>query len=117
MEQQRELTAPSAIEGEKIHRFGQAAFDGGSPFKSVWKPGYLYLTGKRLLFFQGERKVVEIFLRMIRGVTVIRRNFIPAKVVDQLCLIEQNGKRKRAYYFFMKKPQPWMDAVEKLPRE
>lgn len=114
LEKQRELAAPSSIGGEKVLKFGQGAYDGGTPFKSVWKPGYLYLTDRRLLFFQGDNKIADISLSSLKRIMIVERKWIPAKVVSQLCLIEENERRRRVHYISIKRLEQWKGIVQKL---
>ena len=113
LEQQRQREAASSIDGERVRRFGQASFDGGTAFKSMWKPGVLYLTEQRLLFFQGSRRLVDVAIADLKQITVVRRNWVPGRTVDQICLMEQNTKRKRTFYMYLANPQPWKDALDK----
>lgn len=114
LDKHRESKAPSLIEGEKVLTFAQAAYDGGSPFKSIWKPGYLYLTKSRLFFFQGSKEVFKIPLNCLKKIMVIERDWIPGRIVEQLFLTEENNQRKKVFYIHLKKPHYWKETIEDL---
>ncbi len=132
LDMMRDQKAPSAIEGEKVLKHGQAAYDGGYALRSTWKMGRLYLTEKRLVFFQGQNKLFDISLDSLNSVNLIERNWIPGKLIKQLCII-QNGKEsdgrksrakpalskvevsrgKRKFYISVKREEQWKEAIKK----
>ena len=112
----RDEKAPTMIDGEKVLKHSQAAYDGGSAIRSSWKMGSLYLTEKKLTFFQGQNRLFEIFLDSLNGIDVIERNWIPGKLVKQLCIIQDWKERKRKFYISVKGTEQWKEAIDKCPK-
>jgi len=112
IDQLRDRNAPSVIDGEEVIKRGQAAFDGGSAAHSTWKMGSLYLTEKKLVFFQGNNRLFDIPLDCIDGVSVLERGWIPGRLVKQLCIIKNLADRKTKLYVWARKPEQWKEAVE-----
>ncbi|MDA2925968.1 PH domain-containing protein [Acidobacteria bacterium AH-259-G07] len=114
LDQVRMLDMPNSIDGEAVIYRGQAAFDGGSVFRSSWKMGQLYLTKDKLLFYQGQNRIREIQLSAIQDINVLERNWVPGKKTLQLCLIEQSGESRRKSYFSVNDAHSWRDHIENL---
>ena len=113
LDMMRDQKVPPAIDGEKVLKHGQAAYDGGYALRSTWKMGRLYLTEKRMVFFQGQNRLFNIPLGSLNSINIIERNWIPGKLVKQLCII-QNGKvRKRKFYISVKREEQWKETIEK----
>ncbi len=113
----RELKAPSAIAGEKVLAHSQAAYDAGSISRSWWKLGFLYLTATRLIFTQGDNKLLEIPLNSLSELQIVSRNWIPGKVVQQLRLIKESDGKKSIFYLSVEKPLKWMRTIEAAKKE
>lgn len=114
LEQVRMLDMPKSIDGEPVIYRGQAAFDGGSVFRSNWKMGQLYLTKGKLAFHQKQNQIREIQVCMIKDINVIERDWVPGKRTLQLCIIEQNGNSRRKCYFSVNDADLWKDRIENL---
>ena len=112
LDMMRDQKAPSAIEGEKVLKHGQAAYDGGYALRSSWKMGRLYLTEKRMVFLQGQNKLFDISLDSLNNTNIIERNWIPGKLVKQLCIIQNGKERKRKFYISVKRGEQWEKAIE-----
>ncbi len=117
LERQRQWEAPSSIDGEEVLKFGQANYDGGTRFKSTWKPGFLYLTENRALFFQGANRVVDIPVVELESIAIVTREWIPGRTAEQLCLIQRSRNVKRTFHMRMTKPEGWKDALEETLAE
>ena len=92
LEKFRESIRSPVVDGEEFVARSQASFDGGNLMFASWKPGFLYLTPTRLLFYQGENKLFEVSLGSIKGIGVIERRWVSKKTCPQLCLrIEMEG--------------------------
>lgn len=109
----RDQKAPSVIDGEKVLKHSQAAYDGGHVLRSSWKMGQLFLTKDKLTFFQGNNRLLEISLDSLNEISLIDRNWIPGKIVKQLRIIQDGKERKRKFYFSMKRTEDWKEAIEK----
>ncbi len=114
VEQARQQKAPKTVDGDKVIKYAQVAFDGGNALRSTWKMGSLFLTEKKLIFFQGENRIFESDLGSIVEISIIDRNWIPGKVVEQLCLTRKKTDFKRRFYFHMKKSESWKEKIEEL---
>jgi len=108
----RDQKAPSAIDGEKVLKHSQAAYDGGNALRSSWKMGTLYLTEKKMIFFQGHNMLFDISLDSLNGVNLIERNWIPGKLVKQLCIIQDWKERKRKFHISVKREEQWKEVIE-----
>ena len=108
----RDQNAPSTIDGEKVLKHSQAAYDGGNAVRSSWKIGTLYLTEKKLMFFQGENSLFRLSLDSISGADVIERNWIPGKTVKQLCVVQNREDRNRRFYISVKKTEVWKEVID-----
>ncbi len=117
LERQRQWEAPSSIDGEEVLKFGQANYDGGTRFKSTWKPGFLYLTENRAIFFQGANRVVDIPVIELESITIVTRDWIPGRTAEQLCLIQRSRNVKRTFHMRMTKPEEWKDGLEETLKE
>jgi len=113
LDMMRDQKAPSAIDGEKVLKHGQAAYDGGYALRSSWKMGRLYLTEKRMVFLQGQNKLFDISLDSLNNINIIERNWIPGKLVKQLCIIQNGKERKRKFYISLRREEQWKEAIEK----
>ena len=108
----RDQNASSTIDGEKVLKHSQAAYDGGNAVRSSWKIGTLYLTEKKLMFFQGENSLFRLSLDSISGADVIERNWIPGKTVKQLCVVQNREDRNRKFYISVKKTEVWKEVID-----
>jgi len=113
----RELDLPSEIEGEKVLAHNQAAYDAGSISRSSWKMGFLYLTGTRLIFTQGPNTLFCVPIDFLSGVTIVSRNWIPGKLVEQLRLIRKSDGQKSTFYLSVKEPEGWAKAIKKVKKD
>lgn len=109
----RDQKAPAVIDGEKVIRHAQAAYDGGGAMRSSWKMGTLYFTEKKLVFLQGQNRLFDISLDSLNGVDVVDRNWIPGKIVKQLCIIQDCKVGKRKFYISVKRAELWKEAIDK----
>ncbi|MBU4445762.1 hypothetical protein KJ656_11875 [bacterium] len=56
-----------------------------SNLRSGWKPGHVYLTNRRLIFWQQSKYLFQIFLDSIKGIAV-QQIVVVLKKADTLCL-------------------------------
>ncbi|MDO9529573.1 MAG: PH domain-containing protein [Syntrophales bacterium] len=117
LEMQREMEMPSDIEGEDVIMAGQASYQDGMVTRANWKPGYLYLTKERLIFLQGANKLFEISLSSLKDISIIQRNWVPKKKVEQLQLIQQSDSFKRVFFLFAGNLEEWKKAIELSKKE
>mgnify|MGYP001559077008 CR=1 FL=1 len=68
-----------------------------------WRPGYLHLTTRRLIFAQGENVTFERYLENLDTVDIVERKCILSKIVPQL-RIASNG---RVNYIAIRKADNW----------
>ncbi len=112
VEQAREQKAPKTVDGYRVIKYAQVAFDGGNALRSTWKMGSLFLTEEKLVFFQGENRIFESDLPSIVEISIINRDWIPGKAVEQLCLTRKKSDLKRQFYFHIRKSQSWKEKIE-----
>jgi len=117
MEMHRDLKAPKEIYKEKVLLHEQAAYDAGNPARSTWKMGRLFLTRNKLSFFQGQNRILEISVDSLSKITVVDRNWIPAKKVEQLRLTREEDGIKRISHFSLRNAVQWKGAIENLKKE
>lgn len=112
LEMHREMQMPSHIEGEDIIMAGQASYQDGMRTRANWKPGYLYLTRGRLIFMQGANKVFEVLLSSLKDISIVQRDWVPKKKVEQLQLIQKADSVKRVFYLFARNLEEWKKTIE-----
>ena len=112
LEMQREMEMPSDIEGEDVIMAGQASYQDGMVTRSNWKPGYLYLTKERLIFLQGANKLFEISLNSLKDTSIVLRDWVPKKKVEQLQLLQQSDSFKKVFFLFARDLKEWKKLIE-----
>lgn len=112
LEMQREMEMPSDIEGEDVIMAGQASYQDGMVTRANWKPGYLYLTKERLIFLQGANKLFEISLNSLKDTSIVLRDWVPKKKVEQLQLLQQSDSFKRVFFLFAGNLEEWKKTIE-----
>ncbi|MFH1935260.1 MAG: PH domain-containing protein [Pseudomonadota bacterium] len=117
LEMHRQMEMPSDIEGEEVIMSGQASYQDGMRTRANWKPGYLYLTKKCLIFMQGANKIFELFLSSLKEMSIVQRDWVPNKEVEQLQLIQENDSKGRAFYLFARNLEEWKKAIEFSEKE
>ena len=117
LEMQREMEMPSDIEGEDVIMAGQASYQDGMVTRSNWKPGYLYLTKERLIFLQGANKLFEISLNSLKDTSIVLRDWVPKKKVEQLQLLQQSDSFKRVFFLFARNLEEWKKTIELSKKE
>ncbi len=117
LEMQRGMEMPSDIEGEDIIMAGQASCQAGMVTRANWKPGYLYLTKERLIFMQGTNKLFEISLNSIKDTSIVQRDWVPKKKVEQLQLLQQSDSLKRVFFLFAGNLEEWQKTIELSKKE
>jgi len=113
----RRLGYPKHIDGEAVLEGGQAAWDGGSVFKSSWKMGQLFLTKDKLAFYQGQNQIKEIQVSAITGTEVLERNWVPGRKTTQLCVFFERGEIRRKAFYSFDDAGLWRDLIENLIAE
>lgn len=108
----RDRHVPEEIDGEKVLIYEQAAYDAGNLSRSSWKMGFLYISEKKLVFFQGQNKIFEIFIDSLKSISIVERNWIPGKMIEQLRLIQESEGMKRNFYLSVKNPARWRETIE-----
>ena len=98
LEKHRESLRSPVIDGEKFVARCQASFDGGNLMFASWKPGFLYLTPTRLLFYQGDNQLLEIPLVSVRHVGIVQGRWVSKKTCDQLALTKETPRGTRTIH-------------------
>ena len=79
--------------------------------------GFLYLTGTRLIFTQGQNTLFCIPIGLLSGVKIVSRNWVPGKLVDQLRLVKKSDGQKSTFYLSVKEPEGWVKVIKKAKKE
>jgi len=111
LEMHREMEVPTDIEGENVIMSGQASYQDGMVTRANWKPGYLYLTKERLIFMQGANKIFDLLLNSLKSISIVQRNWVPNKVVEQLRIVQENSNMGRVFYLFGRNLEEWKKRV------
>jgi len=111
LEMHREMEMPADIEGEDVVMSGQASYQDGMVTRANWKPGYLYLTKERLIFMQGANKIFDLLLNSLKSISIVQRNWVPNKVVEQLRIVQENSNMGRVFYLFGRNLEEWKKRV------
>jgi len=117
LEMHRDLKAPKEIDGENVLMHDQGAYDASSLARSTWKMGFLYLTKNKMVFFQGQNRILEIPLKSLSKIAVVDRNWIPGKLIEQLLLTREEDGIKRTFQFSVRNTNQWKGAIENLKKE
>lgn len=74
-----------------------------SNLRSGWKPGHVYLTNRRLIFWQQSKYLFQIFLDSIKGIAV-QQIVVVLKKADTLCLSYKSltGQGNSKVWIFIK---------------
>lgn len=113
----RDLKAPKEINGENVLMHEQAAYDAGNLARSTWKMGFLYLTKKKMVFFQEQNRILEISLDSLNKIAVVDRNWIPGKMVEQLRLTREEDGIKRVFHLSVKNTGQWKEIIEAIKQK
>ena len=113
----RDQKVSPVIDGEKLLKHSQAAYDGGSALHSSWKMGSLYLTEKKLAFFQGQHRLLDIPLDSVKEINLVERNWISGKPIKQLCITQNWKNRERKFYVWLRKEEEWKEAISKCLKQ
>ncbi|MFH1306419.1 MAG: hypothetical protein ABIH83_02040 [Candidatus Micrarchaeota archaeon] len=72
-----------------------------------WKPGYLHLTTRRLIFAQGEKVTFQRYLEDLEKVDIVKRKCILSKMVKQLQIVSGG----RVNYIAIRKVDNWLSEI------
>lgn len=114
LERHRESLGPPVIDGERYVIRQQASLDRGNNMFASWKPGYLHLTATRLLFYQGENKLLELAAEAIRGVEIVERRWVSKKTCPQLAVRRETAAGERDIHLRIENVEAWRDRVQGL---
>ena len=112
LEQFRASIRSPFIDGENFVARTQASFDGGNLMFASWKPGFLYLTPTRLLFYQGDNQLFEMPLASIKRVQIITARWVSKKTCEQLELRKETEKGVRTFRLRIEALQRWKGLIE-----
>lgn len=73
-----------------------------------WRPGYLHLTTRRLIFAQGEKVTFQRYLEDLDKVDIVKRKCILSKIVPQLRIVSSG----RAHYIAIRKADNWLSEIQ-----
>ena len=116
LEKFRESVRSPFIDGEEFLARSQASFDGGGLTFASWKPGFLYLTPTRLLFYQGDNQLLKVPLAGIKGVAVITGRWVSKRTCEQLQVNRETEKGIRSLHVRIEALEKWKGLIEEGPR-
>jgi len=114
LEKYRESLGPPVIDGERHIQHQQASLDGGNKMFASWKPGYLYLTATRLLFYQGSNKLLELPTASIRGVGIVEGRWVSKKTCPQLAVRRATARGESIIHLRVDDLEAWRDRLQAL---
>ena len=76
----------------------------------IWRPGFLHLTDRELMFKQGNKSIFRRNIRALYNVKIVRRKCIIGKNVDQLMMTFKD----RVEYVAIRKTVEWVDIIEEI---
>ena len=112
LEKFRESICPPLIDGEKFLARTQACFDGGTLMFASWKPGLLYLTPTRLLFYQGDNQLFEFPRAGIKRAAVVTARWVSKKTCEQLELHVATAKGARTVRLRIEALEKWKELIK-----
>ena len=117
LEKFRESVRSPLIDGEKFLARTQASLDGGNRMFASWKPGFLYLTPTRLLFYQGDNQLFELPLAGMKGVELITARWVSKKTCEQLQLRTETEKGAGTVRLRIEALERWKGLIEQRMKE
>lgn len=108
----RRTVAPPVIDGEHYLAHRQASYDGGSTMFACWKPGYLFLTATRLLFYQGESQLFEVALADVQSVEILTRRWLSRRDCEQLVVTYQTRRGPRSVCLRTENLEKWRESIQ-----
>lgn len=80
--------------------------------RSMWQPGHLFLTNRRLIFIQVGKTILECSLNKIIGISIMQRNWLLGIKVKQLCIELNCGGGREHAYIAVTKPGEWVNMIK-----
>lgn len=81
-------------------------------FRASWKPGHLFLTNRRLFFIHVTKKLFEINLDEIIGLSIKKRSWLLGVRVQQLCIGCNGDIETEQVYIALTEPQKWVTGIK-----
>ena len=117
LEKFRESIRSPFIDGERTVARTQASVDAGNLVFALWKPGILYLTQTRLLFYQGDNPFFRLLLSTIEEIKVVERRWVSKKTCQQLELRTEPKKGARTIHLRIEPLERWNEWLEQRVKE
>lgn len=105
------MKKPFLMNNEEILSFIQSCF---SIQCTTWKPGFLYLTNKRLIFFTpAGQTIFQTELEKLNDVKLAKRKFILGLRRDVLHVVFENVSREKIFqvFFAVNDPKEWKERI------
>lgn len=82
--------------------------------RACWKPGYLYLTATRVLFYQGPNKLFELPTARIRSVGIVERRWVSRKTCPQLAVRQASSRGESTIHLRTEDLEAWRGRLLEL---
>jgi len=105
------MKKPFLMNSEEILSCGQSCFFSQC---TTWKPGFLYLTKKRLIFSTPSGQTIfQTELEKLTDVKLAKRKFILGLRRDVLHIVFENISREKIYqvFFAVNNPKEWKERI------
>lgn len=80
--------------------------------RASWRPGHLFLTNRRLFFIHVTKKLFEINLDKITGLSITKRRWLLGVRVQQLCIDCNNDIKTEQFYIALTEPRKWVAGIK-----
>ena len=117
LEKFRESIRSPFIDSERIVARTQACFDAGNLAFASWRPGVLYLTPTRLLFYQGDNPLFRLPLNTVKDIKVVERRWVSKRTCQQLELRTEREKGARTVHLRIEPLEKWNEWIEQRVKE
>lgn len=94
--------------GEKMILQAQGSLQLGAS----WKPGHFFLTNRRLYFIQVSKKIFEVSLDEITGMSIAKRSWLLGVRVKQLCIAYSANLETEQVNITLAEPKKWVEAIK-----
>ncbi|MFQ5887596.1 MAG: hypothetical protein ACE5HY_02745, partial [Candidatus Hydrothermarchaeales archaeon] len=74
------------------------------------------LTKKRLVFLQGANKLFQVSLSSLENISIVQRDWVPNKRVEQLQIIQKADSVNRVFYLFARNLKEWKKTIESFAK-
>jgi len=81
-------------------------------FGASWKQGHFFLTNRRLFFIHIAKKLFEVSLDQITGMSIAKRSWLLGVRVKQLWIGYSANLETKQVYITLAEPKKWVEAIK-----